>query len=66
MVRVIRRDGDETTQGPTARSAPSQPRSSVIGRETVEAKSEASDILEDARTQAQSLIDAATSEAEAL
>ncbi len=66
MVRVIRRDDDETTQAPTARSAPSQGRSSIIGRETVEAKSEASDILEDARAQAQSLIDAATTEAEAL
>ena len=66
MVRVIRRDDDETTQAPTARSAPSQARSSIIGRETVEAKSEASDILEDARAQAQSLIDAATTEAEAL
>ena len=66
MVRVIRRDDDETTQAPTARNAPSQGRSSIIGRETVEAKSEASDILEDARAQAQSLIDAATTEAEAL
>ena len=66
MVRVIRRDDDETTQAPTARSTPSQGRSSIIGRETVEAKSEASDILEDARAQAQSLIDAASTEAEAL
>ncbi len=66
MVRVIRRDDDETTQAPTARNAPSQGRSSIIGRETVEAKSEASDILEDARAQAQSLINAATTEAEAL
>ena len=66
MVRVIRRDDDETTQTPTTRSAPSQARSSIIGRETVEAKSEASDILEGARAQAQSLIDAATTEAEAL
>ena len=66
MVRVIRRDDDETTQAPTARNTPSQGRSSIIGRETVEAKSEASDILEDARAQAQSLIDAATTEAEAL
>ena len=66
MVRVIRRDDDETTQTPTTRSAPSQGRSSIIGRETVEAKSEASDILEDARAQAKSLIDAATTEAESL
>ena len=66
MVRVIRRDDDETTQAPTTRGAPSQGRSSIIGRETVEAKSEASDILEDARAQAQSLIDAATTEAKAL
>ena len=66
MVRVIRRDDDETTQTPTTRGAPSQGRSSIIGRETVEAKSEASDILEDARAQAKSLIDAATTEAESL
>ena len=66
MVRVIRRDDDETTQTPTARGAPAQSRSSIIGRETVEAKSEASDILEDARAQAQSLIEAATTEAETL
>jgi type III secretion protein L len=63
MVRVIRRDEDETTSAQTARGNQPQARSSIIGRETVEAKSEATEILDEARAQAEEILAAAKTEA---
>ena len=63
MVRVIRRDEDETASAQAARGTQAPARSSIIGRETVEAKSEASEILDDARAQAEEILNQAKAEA---
>lgn len=66
MVRVIRRDEDETAPAQSARAGQPQARSSIIGRETVEAKSEATEILDEARAQAEEIVARAQSDAETL
>ncbi len=66
MVRVIRKDDDNASAAQSSRAASAAPRSTIIDRETVEAKSEASDILEEARAKADELIASARHEAEKL